>query len=98
MEIDITADDKGTIAALTGRLDTNTAPQLEEALAGLDPAGSLLLDFGALSYLSSAGLRVLLAAHKRFAKSGGGLTIRRANESVLDVFEMTGFSDILNLE
>ncbi len=83
--------------ALAGRLDTITAPQLDEALRALEASSDIILDFAELSYLSSAGLRVLLSAHKRAMTSGGCLRIRNANESVLEVFDITGFSDFLAL-
>ncbi len=84
--------------ALEGRLDTMTAPQLEEELNRSMPAAeSLELDFSRLEYISSAGLRVLLSAHK--AMSGkGGMTVRNVNDIVQEVFEVTGFADILNIE
>ena len=84
--------------ALEGRLDTMTAPELEAELSkSLDRAESLMLDFSKLEYISSAGLRVLLSAHK--AMSGkGGLKVTNANEIVQEVFEVTGFADILTIE
>lgn len=83
-----------------GRLDSNTAPQLESEInANLDDAETLILDFEGLEYLSSAGLRVLLSAHKTFMKKGSGsLTICHVNETIHEVFEVTGFLDILNIE
>ncbi len=83
-----------------GRLDSNTAPQLEAELnANIDNAEKLILDFERLEYLSSAGLRVLLSAHKAFMKKGSGeLIIRHVNETIHEVFEVTGFLDILNIE
>ena len=84
--------------ALQGRLDTTTAPELEkELLSSLDDATELTLDFSELDYISSAGLRVLLSAHK--AMSGkGGMKVTQANEIVKEVFEVTGFADILTVE
>ena len=83
---------------LTGRLDTTTAPQLEaalkESLAGVE---RLVLDFAALDYLSSAGLRVLLAAQKQMNKQGG-MVVRRVNETIAEIFDVTGFCDILTIE
>lgn len=83
-----------------GRLDSNTAPQLEaEIHASMDDVQKLILDFEGLEYLSSAGLRVLLSAHKAFMKKGsGGLVICHVNETIHEVFEVTGFLDILNIE
>lgn len=84
--------------ALDGRLDTSTAPQLETALkenlAGVD---ALVLDMKGLDYLSSAGLRVILGAQKQMGRLGG-LVIRNVNKLIMEVFEITGFSDILTIE
>ena len=84
--------------ALEGRLDTMTAPELEAVLKeSLDEAESLVLDFSKLDYISSAGLRVLLSAHKTMAGKGG-MKITHVNEIVQEVFEVTGFADILTIE
>lgn len=84
--------------ALQGRLDTTTAPELEkELLSSLDGATELTLDFSALEYISSAGLRVLLSAHKAM-RGKGGMKVTHANEIVKEVFEVTGFADILTIE
>ena len=84
--------------ALEGRLDTTTAPQLEAELkASLDGVTELDLDFEKLEYLSSAGLRVLLAAQKVMNKQGK-MTIHHVNETIHEVFEVTGFIDILTIE
>lgn len=83
--------------ALTGRLDTITAPELEAALsASLDGVSALTLDMEHLDYLSSAGLRVLLSAHKRMSKQGS-MVLCHVNETILEVFEVTGFTDILTI-
>ena len=84
--------------ALEGRLDTMTAPELEAELnQSMESADSLTLDFSKLEYISSAGLRVLLSAHK--AMSGkGGMKVIHASEIVREVFDVTGFSDILTIE
>ncbi len=84
--------------ALEGRLDTMTAPELEAELKeSMDGADSLVLDFSKLEYISSAGLRVLLSAHK--AMSGkDGMKVTNVNEIVQEVFEVTGFADILTIE
>lgn len=83
---------------LTGRLDTTTAPQLEgelkKCIGGVE---KLVLDFEALEYLSSAGLRVLLAAQKIMNKQGE-MIIRNVNETISEIFEVTGFSDVLTIE
>lgn len=84
--------------SLEGRLDTTTAPQLEQELKGALPGvTSLTLDFSALEYLSSAGLRVLLATQKTMRKQGK-MVIRHVNETIMEVFEVTGFIDILTIE
>ena len=83
---------------LTGRLDTTTAPQLEgELKASLDGVESLVLDFEKLDYLSSAGLRVLLSAQKQMNRQGS-MVVRHVNETITEVFEVTGFCDILTIE
>jgi len=86
------------IIALAGHLDTTTAPQLEAELkANLPGVEHLVLDFAALDYLSSAGLRVLLAAQKQMNKQGD-MVVRSVNETIAEIFEVTGFSDILTIE
>ena len=82
--------------ALEGRLDTMTAPQLEEELADLDKADSLVLDCSNLEYISSAGLRVLLSAY-RTMNMKGGMKLTNINEIVREVLEVTGFIDILTI-
>ena len=84
--------------ALEGRLDTTTAPQLEAELKqSMDGITLLELDFDKLEYLPSAGLRVILAAQKTMNKQGK-LVIRHVNETIMEVFEVTGFIDILTIE
>lgn len=84
--------------ALEGRLDTMTAPELEKELnASLDAADTLTLDFADLAYISSAGLRVLLSAHKAMSRKGG-MKVVNVNEIVKEVFDVTGFADILTIE
>ena len=98
MTITKTLDDKELTVKIEGRLDTTTAPQLEaelkDALGGVD---SLIIDFKELEYISSAGLRVLLATQKIMNKQGR-MVIRGADEAVMEVFEVTGFVDILTIE
>ena len=96
MEIVKTKNENALAVALTGRLDTTTAPQLEEALE-LDGVQALEFDFEALDYISSAGLRVLLAAQKVMNKQGE-MKIKNVNSDIMEVFEITGFSDILTIE
>ena len=84
--------------SIEGRLDTTTAPQLETELKkSLDGIKTLVLDIAALEYISSAGLRVLLSAQKVMNKQGE-MTIKGANEAIMEIFEVTGFVDILNIE
>ena len=84
--------------AVAGRLDTTTAPQLEASLKeSFEGIAKLVLDFSALEYLSSAGLRVLLAAQKVMNKQGE-MVIKNVNETINEIFEVTGFIDILTIE
>lgn len=84
--------------ALEGRLDTTTAPMLEEELnASTDGASVLVFDFAKLEYMSSAGLRILLAMQKKMNKQGK-MIIRNVCEDIMEVFEITGFGDILTIE
>lgn len=83
---------------LIGRLDTNTAPDLEAVIrTKLDGVTSLVIDFKELDYISSAGLRVLLAAQKTMNRQGT-LVICNVNELIMDVFSSTGFVDILTIQ
>ncbi len=83
--------------AVEGRLDTTTSPELEKELtASLKGVESLTLDFSKLVYISSAGLRVLLSAHKQMSGKGG-MKVKHVNEVVQEVFDVTGFADILTI-
>lgn len=98
MTIDKIQEGSKVIFELTGRLDTTTAPQLEAEVAGIDTTVSeLIFNFSKLEYLSSAGLRVILGAQKKMKKQGS-LVIKQVNEIIMEVFEVTGFSDILTIE
>lgn len=96
MKIDFTKNNGEMTVAIDGRLDTVTAPELESFLGehyvGVD---SLIFDCKELDYISSAGLRVLLTAHKRMK---GAMKLTGVNELVMEVFEMTGFADIWVIE
>lgn len=84
--------------ALEGRLDTTTAPQLEETLkTSLAEISDLVLDFEKLEYISSAGLRVVLAAQKQMQQQGS-MVVCHVNEMVMEVFDLTGFADILTIK
>ena len=86
------------VLTLTGRLDTTTAPQLEaEINATVGGITLLTLDFEALEYLSSAGLRVILSTQKTMNKQGK-MVIKHVNETIMEVFEVTGFVDILTIQ
>ena len=84
--------------AVEGRLDTVSAPDLDNALENLPKdVDTLVFDFSKLDYISSAGLRVLLSAHKAM-RAKGGMKVLHVNDVVQEVFDVTGFSDILNIE
>jgi len=98
LNINKTVKDSTLYYALEGRLDTITSPELEEELkASLENAQALVLDFEKLDYISSAGLRVLLSAQKTMAKRGE-MKLTHVNETVMEIFEVTGFADILTIE
>lgn len=98
MTITKTKTEGALTLALEGRLDTTTAPELEaEMKASLEGVTSLVLDMKELAYLSSAGLRVILAAQKQMNKQGG-MVVKNVNETIMEVFEVTGFTDILTIE
>lgn len=91
-------NDGSLIIALEGRLDTTTAPELEQEIKNrLDGVTELVMDFARLDYISSAGLRVLLSAQKVMGKQDS-MKVIHANEMVMEVFEVTGFADILTIE
>ena len=97
MTIQKKANGSALCVAVEGRLDTTTAPDLASELSDLTGVTSLTLDFSKLEYISSAGLRVLLSIHKIMSKQGG-MKVTHVNEIVSEVFEVTGFNDILNIE
>ncbi len=98
--LNISMDTNGSelIVNLEGRLDTSTSPQLENDLkANIDGVSELIFDIKDLQYISSAGLRVLLSAQKIMNKQGS-MVIRNSGEEVKEIFDVTGFSDILTIE
>ena len=98
MKIEKNLNEKNLVVALEGRLDTTTAPQLEEELKNsLAGVTDLIIDLSKLEYISSAGLRVLLSAFKTM-RNKGNMKVTNANELVKEVFEVTGFSDFLPIE
>lgn len=97
MTIKKTQNGSALVVAVEGRLDTMTAPELEKALnEALDGVTALTLDFDKLVYISSAGLRVLLSAQKKMNKQGE-MKLIHVNETIMEIFEVTGFSDILTI-
>ncbi|MCR4818800.1 MAG: STAS domain-containing protein [Fretibacterium sp.] len=98
MKINKTQNGAELTVSLEGQLDTTTAPELESALEGLGGVTSLVIDITKLDYISSAGLRVLLVAQKNLEKNGGSLTVVGVNEDVKEIFEVTGFDEILNIK
>lgn len=95
MNINIERENGKTLMKIEGRLDTTTAPELEKAINGEgDDLKSLVLDFNGVDYISSAGLRVLLTAQKKM-NAQGYMELINVSEAVMDIFEMTGFADIL---
>jgi anti-anti-sigma factor len=100
MEILRSQSGSKTVLALKGRLDTVTAPQLQSVLLPIfdeSPQAEVELDFKGLEYVSSAGLRVLLLGEKTAKGKGGVMSLSGVGEEVREVFEMTGFSDILKI-
>lgn len=95
MNINIEKLENSTIFKLEGRLDTVTAPELEQVINNEGEAlENLVLDFGGIHYISSAGLRVLLGAQKKM-NAQGSMELINVSEDVMDILEMTGFADIL---
>ena len=98
MTIDKQLNGSELTLTLNGRLDTTTAPELENAIKeNIADVTNLVMDFAGLEYLSSAGLRVILSAQKTMNKQGE-MVIRNVNETINEVFEITGFIDILTIE
>lgn len=98
MTIEIKKKQEETIIEIVGRLDTITAPALDKTInENIEKNENLVLDIKGVEYISSAGLRVLLAAQKKMQKSGS-MKLINVCEDVMEVFEMTGFSEILSIE
>ncbi len=98
--MEVKVENKGNEVAMKieGRLDTMSAPQLEEKITALgEDVADLVLDIAGLEYISSAGLRVLLSAQKKMNKQGT-MKVTNAKSEVMEIFEMTGFSEILTIE
>ena len=97
MNIIKTQDDGTLTIALEGRMDITTAPNLEQEIKNMEGVTELIFDLEKLSYISSAGLRVLLLAQKKMSKQGS-MKVIHVNEMVMDVFVNMGFADILTIE
>lgn len=99
MDVTTRTHDEITVVALAGNLDSNTSPQAQQALDGILAGGAkkMVIDFTRLDYISSAGLRVLLGAAKRLSVAGGALHLFGLNETVREVFEISGFATILKV-
>ena len=99
MEVKFNKQDTTLTVVISGNIDTVTAPeldsQLQENLSGIK---DLVLDFAAVDYISSAGLRVILMTNQLMEDVDGNMTVKNVNDDVRDVFEMTGFDSLLNLE
>ena len=99
MEVKFNKQSSSLTVVISGNIDTVTAPeldsQLQENLSGIK---DLVLDFAAVDYISSAGLRVILMANQQMEDVDGNMSVKNVNEDVRDVFEMTGFDSLLNLE
>lgn len=96
MEIEVKKELENTVIEVVGRLDATTAPTLDGTI-NENLNGNIILDFKGLEYISSAGLRVILSAHKKLQQLGG-LKLVNVCEEVMGVFEITGFADILTIE
>lgn len=99
MEYTINADGAEITVAVSGQIDTFSSPILEEGVMGaIDDAEKLIFDFANTEYITSAGLRVLLGAQKAMMKKQGSMVIINVNNEVMEVFEVTKFSDFLTIE
>ena len=98
MTIEIKRNAEFTVIELAGRLDTTTAPALDKTInEDIEDTNNLVLDLKRLEYISSAGLRVLLSTQKKLHK-GGSMKVINVCEAIMEVFDMTGFTDILTIE
>ena len=99
MEVKFNKQDSTLTVEISGNIDTVTAPELDSQLQeNLADVKELILDFAAVDYISSAGLRVILMTNQMMEDVDGSMTVKNVNEDVRDVFEMTGFDSLLNLE
>ena len=98
MEIKTKKDNNSLTITLEGRLDTNTAPELEKNLEELNSINNLTLDFEKLNYISSAGLRLILIFQKTMKNNNGTMIIKNVKEKIKEIFDITGFTGILTIE
>ena len=99
MKLTMTKEAQTLTVAIDGSIDTVTSPELEKQLGEhWGGISKLILDFGEVSYISSAGLRVMMTADQHMEETNGNMTIRRVSDDVREVFEMTGFDELLDLE
>ena len=99
MTINMQRDDAMLTVGIEGRVDTQTAPELQEAVeAALEGVSSLVLDFTQVHYISSAGLRAILTVQNRMDEKNGEMIIRGANKNIVGIFKVTGFDTFLTLE
>lgn len=97
MTINKTVNGNETTLAVEGRIDTTTAPQLEAEIDAIGDCTSLILNFAGVEYISSAGLRVLLKAQK-LMNNQGKMVLKNVGEDIMEVFDITGFADLLTIE
>ena len=98
MTIEMNKNEQEVVLMVAGRLDATTAPQLDKTIEEeVNGINSLILDLEGLEYISSAGLRVILIAQKKMQQIGS-MTVKNVREEIMDIFEMTGFADILTIE
>ena len=99
LDINKTIENGKALFALTGRLDSITAPELEKEIkASFKDLNELTLDFAGLEYVSSAGLRVLIEAHMNMALKEGRMELKNVNETIMEIFDITGFTDVLTIK
>lgn len=98
MTITKTQTENTLTIVIEGRIDTVTSPQLESEVVAIENASELVFDFKDVEYISSAGLRVILKAQKKANQMGGKMKLVNVNDDVMDVFDITGFLDILTIE
>lgn len=99
MTVEEKKEDGKIVLCVTGRVDTTTAPDLQEAIfSAFQKGNDLVVDFAEVEYVSSAGLRALLLGQKTANSKGGSMVVKNANDSVKEIFSLTGFKNILNIE